>query len=636
MLKQMRTGAKSPIVKGLLFGLLLAAMGGLAIMDVYGMFSNSGANRNYVAELNGQKLSAMEFDRMLQGQIRSQNISTKDAWLQGIPQQLLAQEINTRLFARAVYDMGLRPDNKTVAGEIKRQLKPLVKNGEDEKEILRKVLGNMGMSEKQFVQTLKNQMAGDMLMKAIVNNASVPELLVKTAAKAKHEMRAAEYFAIRTADIAKVGEPTDAQVQATYEQLKSAFMKPEYRSFSYVVLDKETLGVKTEAITDADVKAYYDSHLREFQTAAGRSLEQAIARSESDAQKIIDAVKSGMGIKDAVVKADVKANHLPKTDYTEKGLPAELASVAFKAAAGDVVGPVKTDFGYHVIAVGGDVPASTKSFDSVKADLKKRLEKDGGANALYDKANQIDEALSDGKKLADIAGEYKLSPKTVTMIDATGKTADGKAVTDSITGGDKIVENVFALENGETTQLIDTGKTGFVVAEVQNIIPAAAEPLDKIRDKVVSAWKDMESDRILTAKADEIRADIKSGKTLAEIAKAQGKNIVKVPATKRDGTVADFPRGLKAVLFAMDKTGETVVVPAEKGEIAVMTMTDRHIDAKAAIADADIKALQKNLTTAMQNDLLDQYGVYLAGKYDAKLYPEVLERLYGPKAEDFQ
>ncbi|MEJ2287571.1 MAG: peptidyl-prolyl cis-trans isomerase, partial [Deinococcales bacterium] len=45
----------------------------------------------------------------------------------------------------------------------------------------------------------------------------------------------------------------------------------------------------------------------------------------------------------------------------------------FKAQVGKVVGPVKTQYGYHVILVSKHTQASTKPFDQVKKDVESKL-----------------------------------------------------------------------------------------------------------------------------------------------------------------------------------------------------------------------------------------------------------------------
>ena len=45
----------------------------------------------------------------------------------------------------------------------------------------------------------------------------------------------------------------------------------------------------------------------------------------------------------------------------------------FAMNVGDIAGPVATDFGYHIVKVIDKHPQRTRSFEEVKADLKKRV-----------------------------------------------------------------------------------------------------------------------------------------------------------------------------------------------------------------------------------------------------------------------
>lgn len=61
MLKQMRSGAHSIVLKFMLFGLLLLAFVGLALMDYRGMLSGNYQTSN-VATVDGEKITTLEFE----------------------------------------------------------------------------------------------------------------------------------------------------------------------------------------------------------------------------------------------------------------------------------------------------------------------------------------------------------------------------------------------------------------------------------------------------------------------------------------------------------------------------------------------------------------------------------------------
>lgn len=628
MLQLMRTGAKSIITKVILFGVLLLATLGLAVMDVQGMFQHR--TRSYVAKMDGQKFTTQEFERIYQNAMRAQGLTQTDAYNQGIPFQILRQEMNMRLFSRSVYDMGLRVDDATVAKEIKKQLAPMVSKNMSEEQALDNALRSLGISEKQLVSSMKNQIAGDLLVDAILSNATAPQQLINDAIKLRYETRRAMYVTIPASELGKVGEPTEEDIQKTYEQMKPLFMNPEYRSFAMLTLDKKALGIAAPgAITDADVEAFYNQHKDEFKEPETRTLTQVIVKDESVAKEIAANAKSAADIKKAAEANKAKDAVFLSKDYDVTGLPSELSDEVFKAEAGTVIGPVKTDFGWHVVSVDKLNPAGVASFDKVRADIKKKLQQDNGASALYDKANEIDDALASGKTLADIAAQYGVKETVIGPVDSKGQTVAGKSA--DIAYADKTLKSAFALETGETSQLIEV-PNGFAIVEVRDIKSAAAKPLEDVRADVVKGWKKIKSSEMVEQKTAELNEKIKLGESFEKIVEELGKKpqMTKMIARTDKPETSGISAELQNVLFGMEKKGNSIMVP-NGDSLTVMKLVDRKLEIPANDAKIDMKALQNTLVKAQQNDILDQYGQHLAEKYDAQLYPEVVDELYAPK-----
>lgn len=67
----------------------------------------------------------------------------------------------------------------------------------------------------------------------------------------------------------------------------------------------------------------------------------------------------------------------------------EFDQVAFEAEIGKVVGPVKTQFGYHIIKVEGRKEASVMAFDTVKDYIQGTLLQQKQNEAYNAKYNEL-------------------------------------------------------------------------------------------------------------------------------------------------------------------------------------------------------------------------------------------------------
>ena len=69
----------------------------------------------------------------------------------------------------------------------------------------------------------------------------------------------------------------------------------------------------------------------------------------------------------------------------------EFEDAAFAAEIGKVVGPVKTQFGYHLIKVEQKNAPGTKTFDEAKNEIAQQMLQQKRAVAFNEKINELKE-----------------------------------------------------------------------------------------------------------------------------------------------------------------------------------------------------------------------------------------------------
>ena len=106
MMRSMREGVHSKIIKIVLFGLLTMAVFGLVLMDVGGFFRGGVGNTN-VATVAGSSISSTEFQRHVQRVLSNQGITPADAYSFGYIEQILNNEIARTVISNATVDQGI-------------------------------------------------------------------------------------------------------------------------------------------------------------------------------------------------------------------------------------------------------------------------------------------------------------------------------------------------------------------------------------------------------------------------------------------------------------------------------------------------------------------------------------------------
>jgi peptidyl-prolyl cis-trans isomerase D len=180
----------------------------------------------------------------------------------------------------------------------------------------------------------------------------------------------------------------DAAVLAFYEANKAAFQVPEQAKIEYVILTPDVLANQV-TVDAAEVKKQYDDNIKQYAKAEERQASHiliAVKPDASDADKAAAKSKAGKLAAQAR-KTPAQFAELAKKNSQDPGSAAQggdlgsfardgsmvkpFEDAAFGAKQGDIVGPVQTDFGWHVIKVTGIKSAKSQPFDEAKASIEK-------------------------------------------------------------------------------------------------------------------------------------------------------------------------------------------------------------------------------------------------------------------------
>ena len=123
-------------------------------------------------------------------------------------------------------------------------------------------------------------------------------------------------------------------------------------------------------VTEEEMQAFYKENPDHFAEPESAHAKHILVDTEEKAQEIMDSIAKGeVTFEDAAKEFSSCPSNAQGGDLGEfaRGqMVPEFDQVACEAEIGKVVGPVKTQFGYHVIKVEGRKEASVMAFDAVK------------------------------------------------------------------------------------------------------------------------------------------------------------------------------------------------------------------------------------------------------------------------------
>jgi len=194
-------------------------------------------------------------------------------------------------------------------------------------------------------------------------------------------------FEVLAKEAARRGLDKDPEVVRTMKQVM----------IQRLMRDELDAKITAEAVTDAEMKAYYDANLAEYVKPEEVRVSAIIVKSRAQAERVAneargEAGKTNKGFRDLVARysqdedSKLRGGDLRYLDTTTKEAPAPVIKAAFALAnTGDVSGAVDAGNGtWYVLKQTGRRRSMTKSFDDAKPAIRNKLFRDKRVAAQKD------------------------------------------------------------------------------------------------------------------------------------------------------------------------------------------------------------------------------------------------------------
>ncbi len=146
-------------------------------------------------------------------------------------------------------------------------------------------------------------------------------------------------------------------------------------------------------VSESELQAYYDEHPEEFQGEENVSASHILVDSEEKAKELLELIKAGDVTFEEAAKEHSSCpsgqNGGNLGQFGHGQMVPEFDEACFSMEPGQVAGPVKTQFGFHLIRLDEKFPAQPVSFAEAKAALEQKLLTEAQQKAYQSKMNQL-------------------------------------------------------------------------------------------------------------------------------------------------------------------------------------------------------------------------------------------------------
>ncbi len=286
-------------------------------------------------------------------------------------------------------------------------------------------IGDQKITKKEVIDSFLKQLPGGQLPQGIppemldqaapgIVKGYVDQKLMEVALE-KSGIKPSEAFALQAlneqvkefsaAELEGLKQQLAIQGKTLEQQIAENAKNPEFQkqiAFQKLLEDKALKGI---SVTEADAKAYYDANANQFKTPADKEgtvrashiliMAQKDKATEAEqkaalekATKLMETLKKDPSQFEALAKSESQCpsgqNGGSLGAFGKGQMVPEFEKAVFELKEGEMAGPVKTDFGYHIIRRDKAQGEVVEPFDKVKEQLTQFLKAQKEQKAVMD------------------------------------------------------------------------------------------------------------------------------------------------------------------------------------------------------------------------------------------------------------
>jgi peptidyl-prolyl cis-trans isomerase D len=529
MIDSLRTIAHNKIVQ------LLLALFLIVPFAFFGMeqYMTGGGAQATVATVGNQRITQMEFDQAMKQQaevMRQQFRGNFDPTIMDSPQ--VRQSVLDRLIAERLITVGseragIRLSDKALAERIASEPAFQVDGrfSKDRYEILARQnnLTPVGLDAR-----LRDDFAQQQFRTSIAETAFVPKATLDGFIRLSEQTREVSIVNLGPeAYLAKVQVKPEA-VTAYYTAHAKEFTIPERARVEFVELSLDAIAAK-EAAAPEEVKRIYDEEVklgRYGQPEERRASHILIAAAEDAKDDVKKAAKAKADeIAARVRKAPATFAEVAKKESQDPGSGAQggdlgffrrgamvkpFEDAVFAAKPNEIVGPVQSPFGYHVIRLTEVKPAKVKSFaeasPEIEANLRKAAAQRRMAEAVETFSNTVYEQPN---SLQPVADALKL------QVQQSGWVQKGGPGASPVLSNPKLQAELFAddaVKNKRNTSAVEIAPNHYAAARIVEYKPSELRPLESVKAEIEKGLQREEALKLAKAEGEAKLKELQGGK----------------------------------------------------------------------------------------------------------------------------
>ncbi|MCF6282189.1 MAG: SurA N-terminal domain-containing protein [Candidatus Polarisedimenticolaceae bacterium] len=469
--------------------------------------------------------------------------------------EVLEEMINENVILQASLGMGLRVGDIMVRDMILAQ-ETFQIDGRFDQETYERNLRMQGQSSASFEERVRQYLLGNQLAIAVTNSELVTDHEINEAVRLALQKRDVAYYTIPAAKYISEDEISDSDLRAHYEASQEQFRVPEQVQLEYLRLDAAVISPLLEAPTEEQLLAYYETNKEgQRQNEQRRASHILIAVDDNDdvARQQIIEIQNKLNSGSSFAELAKSESQDPGSSeeggdlgFFERGIMDKaFEDAAFSLQQGEVSGPVRSEFGYHLIKLTEIKGADIKPFSEVRDEIEVSYRSSEVERLFFDYVERLgDHAFESPDSLEPAAEALGITIQKTGWLNRESRTG---LFSSTKVSGAAFSEDV--LEQGNNSELLELSADDVVVLRVLEHKTASILPFDDVKLRIEDSLRIQRAEEQAESVAKEALARLRAGELIDQV--AVGAEIARPGAVDRN-TLA-MPRPLLAQLFKQPK-----------------------------------------------------------------------------------
>lgn len=594
-----------------------------------------------VAEVEGEDITVRDFQRRYNAQLQAyrnaygSQLSEQLLRQLGIEQQILQQMVDEEAMVAEAGRQGLSVSDVEVRERIL-AIPAFQENGrfigeQRYRQMLQ--MNNPPLTPADFEENLRRALLIEKLRNAVTGWMTVTDAEIADEYRRRNEKVKLDVVPLTPEAFQSQVKVTDDELNAYFEKNKENYRIGEKRRIRYALVDVDQVRQQVQ-VSPEELQAFYKQNIEQYTTpeqlGASHILLKTEGKDENEVRKLAEEIsrraKAGEDFA-ALVKqySEDESNNTTGGSLGEFGrgtMVPEFEQAAFAMKPGEISDPVKTSFGYHVIKVDKNQPASTRPLEEVRAEIEDQLK----WQKAQQQAESIAKALESQVKTA--ADLDRLAKERGLQVQDTGAFLRDEPI-DGLGPAPEVAAQAFQLADGAVSPALRVSR-GWVLATVtgkeEPRLPQLAEVRDRVRDDLTRE----RAAELAKTRAAEIAAMLKGAGDFAAAAKKAGLEVKSTELITRGSPIPDLgvSPDVDKVAFSLPVNGVSDPITTPSGT-AIVRVTE-----KEGVTDEQVKQgmdqVREELVNQRRDRFFSGYMNEAKKKLAIQINQETLQRAMGP------